>query len=194
MQKHVSSAVQEETARQYQDDRPAHLGARSLPFQLTSLSASRISKLSCHSFANFAHVRRPRAVSNTSVSTCTTSKTGPRPARPSLHGSDTTTRNDLTRPTPMTERRWRNTLAEGQHNTLMKSTLTPLPGCPKDGIHLFHPRRSAKRCNGKAASSWLRSGRTCAIIRSRAGWCSRHRRRASRRRNCGYLFSRMEIS
>ena len=37
-------------------------------------------------------------------------------ARPSVHGSDTTTRNDLTRPTPMTERRWRSTLGEGQHN------------------------------------------------------------------------------
>ncbi len=95
------------------------------------------------------------ALSNTSVSTCTTSKTGPRLARPSLRGSDTTTRNDLTRPTPMTERRWRSTLAEGQHNK-------------PHGVHL----NTAARLSKGWGPPLLYSDEFSAY--SDFGWASRH--------------------
>ena len=67
-------------------------------------------------------------------STYTLSTMVPRPASKLAHGSGTTTRNDLTQAMPVTGRRWRSTLCEGQPKTNpMEPTLTPLPSCPGKG-------------------------------------------------------------
>ena len=74
------------------------------------------------------------ALSSTSASTYTLSTMVPRPASKLAHGSGTTTRNDLTQAMPVTGRRWRSTLCEGQPKTNpMEPTLTPLPSCPGKG-------------------------------------------------------------
>ena len=55
----------------------------------------------------------------------------------------------------------------------------------RPGRALGAPWTASVRSVSASCIRFSARGRTCTIERSRVGWCSRHRRRASRHRNCG---------